>query len=106
MKDTGKKKLSSGKEGLRKHELLRHLIQAAAFALNNGYARGFMEGKIYRGELKRFCAPGLNCYSCPGALFACPIGALQSVLDSGGFRISLYVLGNVTAAGGLVGRLL
>ena len=106
MKDTGKKKLSSGKEGLRKHELLRHLIQAAAFALNNGYARGFMEGKIYRGELKRFCAPGLNCYSCPGALFACPIGALQSVLDSGGFRISLYVLGFLTAAGALFGRLI
>lgn len=90
----------------KKQAVLRHIIQAAFFALTNGYVRGFMEGKIYRGSLKQFCVPGLNCYSCPGALFSCPIGSLQAVLDSGGYRISLYVLGFLTVCGALCGRLI
>ena len=90
----------------KKQAILRHIIQAAFFALTNGYMRGFMEGKIYRGSLKQFCVPGLNCYSCPGALFSCPIGSLQAVLDSGGYRISLYVLGFLTVCGALCGRLI
>ena len=51
----------------------RLVFQAAFFALTNGYALGFAKGKIYTGSNKQLCVPGLNCYSCPGALFACPI---------------------------------
>ena len=83
---------------------LRLLVQACFAALTNGYLRGFLEGKIYTGPLKQLCVPGLNCYSCPGALGACPIGALQAVLGSRGRKISLYVVGFLVSVGALCGR--
>ena len=87
-----------------KRHSYRHWFQAAWFALTNGYAVGFLEGKIYRGKTKALCVPGLNCYSCPGALGACPIGSLQAVLDSGEFKISCYVFGFLMLFGTLLGR--
>lgn len=83
---------------------LRLLVQATATALSNGYAAGFLRGRIYTGPLKYFCVPGLNCYSCPGALGACPIGALQAVLGSRGRRFSCYVLGFLMMVGAVFGR--
>ena len=59
---------------------VRTVVQLCWMALTNGYAAGFAKGTIYKGELKRVCVPGLNCYSCPGALGSCPIGSLQAVL--------------------------
>lgn len=82
----------------------RHLIQALWIALTNGYVYGFIEGKIYRGKTKKMCVPGLNCYSCPGALGACPIGALQAVLSSPHFRLSCYVAGFMMIVGSILGR--
>ena len=82
----------------------RHWFQAAWFALTNGYVLGFLEGKIYRGKLKSVCVPGLNCYSCPGALGACPIGSLQAVMDSGKFKFSCYVFGFLILFGTCLGR--
>ena len=84
----------------------RLLFQAAFFALTNGYAFGFAKGKIYTGSNKQLCVPGLNCYSCPGALFACPIGSLQAVLSDRKFHASCYVLGLIAAFGVLFGRLI
>ena len=75
----------------KKQKNIRLWFQAAWFAVTNGYAKGFLEGKIYKGQIKYVCVPGLNCYSCPGALGSCPIGSLQAVLDSGKFRVSCYV---------------
>lgn len=86
------------------HTLIRHLFQAAFFALTNGYVSGFFTGKIYRGANKRFCVPGLNCYSCPGALYACPIGALQATLNSREFKLSCYVFGFLMMVGAFFGR--
>ena len=86
-------------------DLRRHLIQAAFFALTNGYAQGFATGRIYSGENKSLCVPGLNCYSCPGAYFACPIGSLQAVLNSRNFKVSCYVFGFLMMTGALLGRL-
>ena len=83
---------------------LRLLCQAAWFALTNGYAAGFLEKKIYTGKLKSLCVPGLNCYSCPGALAGCPIGSLQAVLSSSSFTVSCYVLGFLMMFGTLLGR--
>ena len=80
------------------------LIRCAFTAVTNGYAQGFLQGKIYRGKLKLICMPGLNCYSCPGALGSCPIGSLQAVLDSGKFRFSCYVLGFLVLFGAVLGR--
>lgn len=83
---------------------LRTLFQAVWFALTNGYVRGFASGRIYQGETKALCVPGLNCYSCPGAFGACPIGSLQAVLDSGRFLFSCYILGFLMVFGSLLGR--
>ena len=88
----------------KRRRTFRHWFQAAWFALTNGYVLGFLEGKIYRGKLKSVCVPGLNCYSCPGALGACPIGSLQAVMDSGTFKFSCYVFGFLILFGTCLGR--
>lgn len=90
----------------RKRELKRPLIQLLAAALFNGYALGFAKGKIFTGGTKAFCVPVLNCYSCPGALGACPVGALQAILGGGAGRFSFYVLGLIMLFGVVLGRLI
>ena len=82
----------------------RLLIQICAAALSNGYIKGFARGGIYDGPIKQLCVPGLNCYSCPGALGACPIGSLQGMLGSHNFKAALYVLGFLMVFGTLLGR--
>ena len=83
---------------------LRLWVQVCFTALTNGYAAGFLKGKIYTGSTKAICVPGLNCYSCPGALGACPIGSLQAVLGSRNYQISFYVLGFLMMVGAVFGR--
>lgn len=82
----------------------RHRIQALWALLSNSYLIGFAQGKIYRGNLKHLCVPGLNCYSCPGALGSCPIGALQAVIGSRNFKFAFYAAGFLVLIGALVGR--
>ena len=84
----------------------RKIVQAGWSLLSNAYVKGFLPGgpSIYTGPLKRFCVPGLNCYSCPGALGACPIGALQAALTARRRRFPAYVLGWLAAIGLLAGR--
>ena len=81
-------------------------MQAGAGLLSNAYLKGFIKGgpAIYGGALKHFCVPGMNCYSCPGAVGACPIGALQTVLAGRQRRFPLYVLGFLASVGLFVGR--
>ena len=43
--------------------------------------------------------PGLNCYSCPGALGSCPIGSLQAVLGSREYNFAFYIVGFLLLAG-------
>ncbi len=83
---------------------LRTWVQFCFTALTNGYAAGFSKGKIYQGPAKRFCLPGLNCYSCPGALGSCPIGSLQAVLSSREYRFSFYATGFLLLIGAMMGR--
>lgn len=83
---------------------LRHGVQATWTLLTNSYLAGFAQGKIYQGPLKNLCVPGLNCYSCPGALGSCPIGALQAVIGSARFNVTLYVAGFLMLVGALAGR--
>ena len=90
----------------KKQGRIRMAIQAAFACLLNGYAAGFAGGKIFTGKTKAFCVPVLNCYSCPGALGSCPIGALQSVLGERGGRFPFYVLGTLFLFGVFFGRLL
>ena len=86
----------------RKH--LRLWVQVLFTALTNGYVIGFTEGKIYRGTSKKLCVPGLNCYSCPGAAGACPIGSFQAVVGSSKFRFSYYITGILILLGVLLAR--
>ena len=79
-------------------------VQILFTALTNGYVLGFMKGKIYQGESKKFCVPGLNCYSCPGAIASCPIGSLQAVIGSKNYKFSFYVIGFLMIVGSLFGR--
>ena len=83
---------------------VRKAVQALWGFLTNSYIAGFFKGTIYQGPLKRFCVPGMNCYSCPGALGACPIGAMQSVFDARRRKFAFYVVGFLATIGLLVGR--
>lgn len=83
---------------------IRLLIQLAFTAISNGYIKGFAKGQIFTGATKYLCVPGMNCYSCPGALGSCPIGALQATLNARQYKMSLYVLGLMTVFGTLLGR--
>ena len=85
-------------------EWSRHRFQILWAFLTNSYLVGFAKGKIYQGKLKNLCVPGLNCYSCPGALGSCPIGALQAVIGSWNFKFAFYVAGFLMFVGGLIGR--
>jgi len=84
----------------------RTSIQAVAALIQNANFKGFFEGKIYQGKTKSVCVPGLNCYSCPGAVGACPIGSLQNSLSSYSFKFPYYVMGLLIFFGALLGRLI
>lgn len=81
------------------------MVQLCAAALSNGYIKGFAEGSIFTGPSKSVCVPGLNCYSCPGALGSCPIGALQATLGSAEYKMAFYVFGFLMIIGAFFGRL-
>lgn len=85
-------------------ERIRLWVQVVFTAVTNGYFYGFATGRIYRGPTKTLCVPGLNCYSCPGALGSCPIGSLQAVLGSREYKFSFYIVGFLLFFGSLFGR--
>ena len=84
----------------------RRLIQLYTALLFNANIRGFVDGKIYKGGLKNVCTPGLNCYSCPGASGACPIGSLQNAFSAAEKRAPYYVIGIIVLYSILFGRMI
>ncbi len=66
---------------------------------------GLCRGSIFTGASKSVCVPGLNCYSCPGALGSCPIGAVQATLGNQNFKMAFYVTGFLMVIGAFLGRL-
>lgn len=82
----------------------RGWIQAAAALLTNIHIPNLFKGKIYQGNVKTMCVPGLNCYSCPAATGACPIGAFQAVVGSSKFKFTYYITGFFILLGVLLGR--
>ena len=82
----------------------RGLVQACAALLTNLHLPNFLTGTLYRGAGKTVCVPGLNCYSCPGAAGACPIGSFQAVVGSSKFSFSYYITGILILLGVLLGR--
>lgn len=85
-------------------KIKRKLVQMITLISTNGYFKGFLDGSIYSGKLKSICVPGLNCYSCPGAFGACPIGSLQAVISDIKYKFSFYIVGFLTLMGVTMGR--
>ncbi len=89
----------------------RRLVQFLFALLANAYPGLFWGNPLYRGPLKGICFPGLNCYSCPLAPFACPLGSLQQSLASlralpvMALKGLAYVLGFFLLFGFFLGRL-
>ncbi len=89
----------------------RSLSQLLFSLLANAHLPALLGRGLYRGWTKGLCFPGLNCYSCPLALFACPLGSLQQALASvrllGAQALSAlsYVLGLFFLYGFFLGRL-
>ena len=86
--------------------MTRRLIQLYAALLYNAHLKGFATGKIYTGPVKKLCVPGLNCYSCPGAVGACPLGSLQNAVAASADRPGFYVVGLLLLFGLLLGRVI
>lgn len=95
--------MMSGQTG-RIHNLKRKYIQLITAVLYNCNLKGFASGRIYKGNTKGVCVPGLNCYSCPGAVAACPLGSLQGALRDSSFKLVWYVLGTILLFGIMLGR--
>ncbi len=88
----------------RRRPTVRRLIQLYSALLYNAHLKGFIRGNIYTGGVKALCVPGLNCYSCPAAVGACPLGALQNALSASGHRAGWYVFGILLLFGATLGR--
>ncbi len=71
----------------------RKWMQLYFALLFNANLKGFITGNIYTGDTKVVCAPGINCYSCPGAVGACPLGSLQGSFSAE--RSTLFYVGGV-----------
>ena len=82
----------------------RRLIQLASALIYNANLPGFASGTIYKGGTKGVCVPGLNCYSCPGAVGSCPLGALQNAISNLPRKAPFYIAGFIMLVGLLLGR--
>ena len=88
----------------KKRRISRSYVQLIAAVLYNCNIKGFADANIYQGNIKGLCVPGLNCYLCPGAIGACPLGSLQTGLLSSRYKIPYYILGTLLLFGLFLGR--
>lgn len=91
---------------------LRRIFQFLSLSMLNSWWMFFITKSIYQGPLKAICVPVLNCYSCPAAIGACPIGALQVLIagirpaiSTGHYYFGLYIIGTLGIIGSLTGRM-
>ena len=84
----------------------RKWMQLYFALLFNANVKGFIDGKIYEGKTKSACMPGINCYSCPGAIAACPMGSLQNAMNGQNHGSLYYVCGILVLYGILFGRMI
>ncbi|MCR4410491.1 MAG: 4Fe-4S binding protein [Candidatus Saccharicenans sp.] len=100
------------KTGTLKTEARRRIFQIiAALGFNLDFL-SLLKGNISQVKTKGLCVPALNCYSCPAAVGACPVGALQNSLNTlrynlgaGQKKLGLYVIGSLGLMGIIGGRL-
>jgi len=79
----------------------RRLIQFVSLLVVNS---SFLVGLGARGV----CFPVLNCWACPAAAFACPLGALQNAVADARVIVvlPLYILGSMIAVSAIFGRMM
>lgn len=93
------------RRGHKKFISFQRIVQLFFAVFLNGYIIGFLKGRIFNGRSKAVCVPVLNCYSCPGALMSCPIGALQNAIGAKR-QFPFYVFGLMMLFGVVFGRLI
>lgn len=81
----------------------RNWIQFFSMLIYNADFKNWFSGKISSSSLKTVCVPGLNCYSCPGAIASCPLGSLQNTIGSG--RFPFFITGFLLIIGTFLGRM-
>ena len=81
-------------------KIRRKIMQLYIVLLFNVNFKGFAEGRIYQGKSKKMCVPGLNCYSCPGAAGACPLGSLQGSFSAD--KSTIYYVGGILLLFGIM----
>lgn len=80
----------------------RIIVQILSTLGINSYYQAIIKKGIYQGNVKGFPIPVMNCYACPLARTACPIGTLEHFV---GIRaIPYYLLGIFGITGFLIGR--
>ena len=84
----------------------RKIMQLYFAVLFNANLKGFVTGSIFKGQSKILCAPGINCYSCPGAVGACPLGSLQGAFSAKNHSTLFYVAGILLLYSILFGRMI
>lgn len=90
----------------------RRIIQLTCAIIYNINFKGFKNISIYKGNIKNVCVPGLNCYSCPGAIASCPIGSLQNFLVNSKYKYRIfdkfpfYIVGLLVVFGTILGRII
>jgi len=84
----------------------RSVVQGITALLSNIHITNLFKGTLYTGTAKNICVPGLNCYSCPAASAACPVGAFQAAAGSAKHSFSYYAAGTAMLFGVLTGRLI
>lgn len=84
----------------------RRIIQILTTFLYNPNIKNFFDGKIHQGTSKSVCVPGLNCYSCPGAVSGCPLGTLQNSIANPLLKFPFYIIGLLLLFGLFMGRVI
>nr|WCC90937.1 magnetosome protein Mad6 [Desulfobacteraceae bacterium] len=82
---------------------IRHMIQMGCSALANSSISALPYGSVNIHLSKGICVPFLNCYSCPTAVFSCPIGSLQHFMTLQ--AIPYYLIAFISIIGLLIGRM-
>ncbi len=79
--------------------MLRRPTQLATLVLVNA---------SYLFQARSICFPVLNCWACPIAAFACPLGALQNAIADmrAVFVLPLYILGSMLVVSAIFGRMM
>ena len=70
------------------------------------FSAAFLVNALFLYDLRGICVPVLNCWACPVASFACPMGAFQHGVAAmrGALLLPFYVLGTILAVSAVIGR--